>query len=214
MVVQEALHDDLAGHGSNRGGGQPGCEQCHPEDDPGSGTEQRLERAIGLFETAHARAAGVEGGRGGDQHGGVDRTGDDHGDNHVHDLEAEQPLLLFGLFDDHASLGQRRVQEDGVRHNRGAQDAGCQQDALRIGEVRDEGVVDDQAPFRAAEEEFHHVGDGDDGQEAGDDRLQRAEAIAFQAEDQEGDDGGQQAGDPEWQAEEQVERHGRAQELG
>ena len=63
------------------------------------------------------------------------------------------------------------------------------------------------------QEDFDHITDGNDGQKAGDDRFQRAEAISFQAEDQEGDDCCQQAGDPERQAKEQVQRHCRPQEF-
>ena len=100
-----------------------------------------------------------------------------------------------------------------MRHNRGTQDTGAKQDTFGIGEVRDKSAMGDCSPVRMAEEHFDHVTDGDDGEEAGDDRFQRAEAIAFQSKDEEGDDSGQKACDPERKTKEEVERHSRAQEL-
>ena len=58
--------------------------------------------------------------------------------DHVDDLEAEQPLQLLGIAHDDAALRQRRVQEDDVRHDRGAEDAGRQQDAFRALKLRDD----------------------------------------------------------------------------
>ena len=69
--------------------------------------------------------------------------------------------------------------------------------------VRDESVIGDGGPIRMAEEKFDHVADGNNGQETGNNRFQGPEAVAFQAEDDEGDNGGQQPGNPERQPEEQ-----------
>ena len=64
------------------------------------------------------------------------RPANAHGDHDVDDLEAEEPAQLLRVPDDDAALRQRRVQEDDVRHDRGAQDAGGQQHALAPGELR------------------------------------------------------------------------------
>ena len=191
----------------------PEASRATPKTTPAARTEQRLEGAVGLFEGAHVCPGSEEGGGRSDEHGGVDRAGDRHGNDHVNDLEAEEKLLLLRLVDDNASLGQGGVQEDGMRHDGCAQDAGGQQDAFGVGKVGTK-VLWRTAPHSGlTEEEFDHITDGNDGEKSGDHRFQRAEAVSFQAEDQEGDDRGQQAGDPQRQAEEQVERHGRAQEF-
>ena len=45
-------------------------------------------------------------------------------------------LRSLGVRADHAPLRERRVQVDDVRHDRRAEDAGRQQHALRVGELR------------------------------------------------------------------------------
>ncbi len=166
-----------------------------------------------LLKGTDVRPGLKEGGGRRDEHGGVDRTGNDHGYDHVYDFKAEETFLLFRLFDNHASLGQGGVQEDGMWHDGCTQDAGCQKDAFGVGEVWDKGAVEDETPFRAAEKEFDHITEGNNSEKASDDSFQRAEPVAFQAEDEKSDYSGQQAGYPKWKAEEQVERHCCAQEF-
>ena len=112
-----------------------------------------------------------------------------------------------------AILGQRAVQVDHVRHDRGAEDAGGQQDRVRAGEVGHEALgrlagveADAQRVVQEAQQDHaEHPGDG---------QLEAAVAAVLQREDGEGDDGGDEARGEQRDAEQQVQRDRRADELG
>ena len=70
------------------------------------------------------------------------------------------------------------------------EDAGGQQDGLAVREPGREGAFCDKRPIRLVEDRFDEVTESDHRHEGRDDHFQGAEAVAFQAEDQKGDDGG------------------------
>jgi hypothetical protein len=147
------------------------------------------------------------------QHGQVDQTGQPHRDHHVEPLGAQQRLLLGRVGRRDPVLGERAVQVDDVRHDRGAQDPGGEQhavDALEAGHQ--------PAGHRAGV----HPGDGraEDEAERDDRRAARrrpartAGSPALQGEQREGDDRGDQPAGQQRQAEQQVQRDGPADHLG
>ena len=113
----------------------------------------------------------------------------------------------------HAVLGQRRVQVDGVRHDRRADDADGDVQRLRAAEMRHEARqrsvhrrADPQGLVQKAEE--------DDPEQRRDRQLEAAKAMRLQLEDRDGDDAGHQAGPQQRHAEQQVQAECRADELG
>ena len=106
------------------------------------------------------------------------------------------------------------MQEDHVRHDRGAEDAGGQYDALPVGQARGHGAAQHGGPVRVVHQRFNRVAGGDRADERGDERFERAKSVAFQAEYNKGDGSGDEAGGKEGNAEEQVHAHGGAEEFG
>jgi len=92
-----------------------------------------------------------------------------------------------------------------VGHHRSAQDPSRQHDAFGAGELRHHGVVDHLAPDRLDENNLNQVAQADHADQSGDHRFEGTEAVALQAQDQEGDDAGEDARHPEGHAEEEVE---------
>ena len=151
LAVDEALHDDLAGHRPDRGGGEAGGEQGDAEDRRGA---LRVDAACSPSKAPSivsiaGQAAAVEERRGDDHHRQVDQPGHRQGDHHVDFLEAQDAAALVVVAADDPVLGQRRVQVDDVRHHRRADDAGRQQDAFGAAEFGDEEVAGDFAAVRA-----------------------------------------------------------------
>ena len=95
--------------------------------EPSSGSSVRCASSI---EAISVQPLLPEGRGGHDQHRGVDQPGDAHRDHDVDQLEAEEPVQLLRIARHDPVLGQRRVQEDDVRHHGRAEDADRQQDAL------------------------------------------------------------------------------------
>ena len=81
------------------------------------------------------------------------------------------------------------------------------------GEVRDDGVLRDGSERRVREPELGEVTDADHRDEGRDHRLERAEAEALQAEDQERDHAGDHGGGEERDAEQQLDADCCAEEL-
>ena len=109
--------------------------------------------------------------------------------------------------------GQRRVQVDDVRHHRGAEDAGRQQQALRAGEARHE-ACGQRSDLDRHPQQRDHEPDDDHGEEPRDRALERPVPALLQRQEPEGDDARHQAADRQRQPEQQVERHGAADHLG
>ena len=87
--------------------------------------------------------------------------GNAHRDHDVDQLEAEEPAQLLRLPGHDPVLGQRRVQEDHVRHHRRAEDADRQQHALGPVELRRDRARADRAPVGIADERLDQVADRD-----------------------------------------------------
>ena len=168
--------------------------KIQPAAAPSSGSRVRWASSI---EAMWLRPRLMKGGGRHHQHGGIDEPGHPHGDGDVGHLEKKQAALLSRLVGDNAPLGQRRVQKDHVGHDGGAENAGGQQDALRAGELGNDGMIGDLAPVGPAEKGFDDVAEGDDPQQGGDDRLHRAKSAGLQGQDEKGDDRGDQPGEPE-----------------
>ena len=149
-----------------------------------------------------------------DQHRRIDEAGQAHGNDHVHQLVTEQAAQLDRILDHDPTLGKRRVKIYCVRHDRGADNPRCQQYAFRAGELRHDGVIQHAAPVRPVEHGFHQVADRDDADQYRNDRLDRAEAVALQPQDQKSNDGGDESGQQQGDAEQQIEPDRRAEEFG
>ena len=106
------------------------------------------------------------------------------------------------------------MQVDDVRHDGRAEDADGEQDRLAPGELREDGVLRGQPQRRVRVEELAEVADADQQHHHGDHRLERAEAEALQAEDQEGGDAREHGGREQGDAEQQMEADRRPEELG
>ena len=78
--MDEALHDDLAGHGADGRAADAGGEEGDHEDAGRSGAEQRHEGMVGGLDLGDVGVALVEGGGGHHDHGHVDQPGDGEGD--------------------------------------------------------------------------------------------------------------------------------------
>ncbi len=129
---EEALHDDLARHRAHRGRGEARGQERHANTQlaalPSSGS--RVLCASSMVPTFVMPVR--EEGRGRhDEHGHVDEPRHAHGDDHVRDLEAEEPPQLGRLPHHDPALREGGVQEDGVGHHRGPEDAHGKEHALR-----------------------------------------------------------------------------------
>ncbi len=90
-----------------------------------------------IFDAGHIGLPGrVERRRGHDQHGGVDQPGQPHRHDDVDQFQPEESLGLGWRWSVDASLDERRVQEDDVRHDGGTEDPDRQQHGFGIGEAR------------------------------------------------------------------------------
>ncbi len=172
------------------------------------------EPVVDVVESRDAGQPGrVEDSRADQQHAHVDQPGDDHGDDHVDALEAEEALLLARVLPHDAALRQRRVEVDHVRHHRRAEDPGGEQHALRAVEARDQTR---RRPGRARPGVEHLEGEAreDHADEAGDHRLELPEALGLERKDPERRHAGDEACREERDAEQEVEAERGADELG
>jgi hypothetical protein len=169
---------------------------------------------VRLLDRLDLRRAGVvEQGGGDDEHRQVDQPRGPHRDDDVHALEAQEALALLLTLGPYAVLGQRRVQVDDVRHDGRAEDAHGEQDAVGAVEVRDQ-AAQQRAAVDVDLGEVVQEAEADDAEQRGDGDLEPAVALGLQVQDAERDDGGDQAGGERRDAEQQVERDRRADELG
>src|SRR5215213_6675568 len=215
LPVDEPLHDDLSAQSSHGRARQAGGEQGDPEQDGRGAALQYAQLLEGLVYVAHARQpGGVEEGGGHDEHARVDGPRDGHGDDHVHELEAEDlALLLFGLAH-HPALREGRVQIDDVRHDRGAEYPRRKQHALRPCEPRREEPGEYPVCLGLGVEHLEGEGDYDDPDHGGDHRLERPEAPSLQLEYPESTDGRKQTGREERYPEEQIQSKRGPNKLG
>ena len=157
--------------------------------------------------------ARVEGRSGGDQHAHVDHAGNAHRDEHVDELEAEEPSLRVVALRDDAVLRQGRVQVDHVRHHGRAEDPDREQHALRTVEPRDE-AAEHRAGIGVGDEHLDREAGDDHHDQRGDHCFETPEPVRLERKDPErgdtGDEGGREQRDPE----EQVDRDRSADELG
>src|SRR5215213_6540457 len=168
----------------------------------------------GFIDIAHAgEAVGVEEGGGHDEHAGVYGPGYGHGDNHVHELEAEDLLFLLIRAAHHPALRQGRVQIDDVWHHRRPENACGQEHALGAGELRREEAGQYPIPLGLRVEHLESEGDDNYPNEGGDRRLQRPEAPPLKLEDPEGAHGSHETRREERYAEQEVEGERRPDEL-
>jgi hypothetical protein len=90
LPVYEALHNNLPGHGADRGAGEAAGQQGHAEYYRRVVADQHTKLLEGeIYVPDVGQTVGVGKGGGHDEHAGVDGTGDNHGYEHVHELEAE-----------------------------------------------------------------------------------------------------------------------------
>ena len=95
-----------------------------------------------------------------------------------------KPLRLLVVSGDDPVLRERGMQVDHVRHHRRADDPDCEQNRLVAGELGHDRVLRDLAQWRMREPELGEVTDADHRDECGDHRLERAEPVPLEPEDQ------------------------------
>ena len=82
------------------------------------------------------------------------------------------------------------MQVDRMRHDGGADDADREQQRLRIGELRHDGMEGRRSPIDRGDEHLDQVAKPDDAHQAADDQLDRPEAEAFEHQQAVGHDRG------------------------
>ena len=212
--VQQAGHNRGSGVAADRGGRQSGGQQTDPEGDPDAGAEGRGDRGVGTLDAVGALLA-AQARRGEQQHGDVDRAGDDQGRDHVDPGGPEQPSQADALEIRAVPVpGQGGVHVDSVRHHRGAEHARREQHRRRAGEPRDQagrGV----GPGHRADEQAGDETHGDDGQQSDHHELERPLAAPrLHREQQHRDDANDQAAEQQRDVEEDLQRDRPADHLG
>jgi hypothetical protein len=149
-------------------------------------------------------------------------------DDHVNALEAQHLAALGIVAAGHPPLGQGRVQVDHMRHDRGPDDAGHQQQDVVSGRARPGQAVAGQAgpgqaghqagrdarPAHAHRGQVIGEAEQDQPQQGGDGQLEPPVAALVQGQDAEGDHGRDEPGGQQRHAEQQVEPDRGADELG
>ena len=174
-----------------------------------------MQRPVGSFEGFHVREPAAEEDRRGDhEHRHVDEAGDDHCDENVDARVPVEGLRLVVVPGNDPMLCQRRVQVDDMRHHCGAEDPDREQNGLVALELRQDRMLRDLTQGRMHDPDLAEVTDPDHRDEGGDHRLERAEAVPLEPEDQERDHAGDHRGWEERNAEQQLDPDRRAEELG
>lgn len=151
-----------------------------------------------------------------DQDRGIDRQREHQGDGAVPSRQPQR--LAFGrkIKPEGAGLYDARMQVEVMRHDRRADDAKREVEHRRV--VEDLAAwgkaCDDFAPDRVGLSDEHDETGGDQRHQGNDQRLDPAEPLVLQPQDQEHVSGCDEDADLEWDAEEEVEADGSADHLG
>jgi len=150
---------------------------------------------------------------GDDQHRHVDDARHTHCQRDVHPLVAQKRMPFGGVAGGDALLGERRVEVDHVRHDRGAEDPGGEQNTVGSGEARHQ-TSGHAFRVRTRAQQVVKEAEQDHPQQSGDDDLEPAVAAALERQQAEGhrprDDSSGEQRDPE----EQVQRDRPTDDLG
>src|SRR5215217_2818984 len=215
LPVDEPLHHDLPAEGTDGRTGQPRSQQRDPEQDGGGAAFEDTQLLEGLVYVADAgQSCRMKEGGGHNEHARIDGPRDGHCDDHVDQLEAEDPTPLLLRLSDDPALRERRVKIDYVRHDRGPEYPRRQKHALGPGEPGREEPGEYPVGLGLGVEHLEGEGYDDDPDHGGDDRFQRPETPPLQLEYSESPHRREQAGREEWYPEEQVEGQGRPYKLG
>ena len=147
------------------------------------------------------------------EHRQIDQPGEPERDEHIHALEPEHAPPLALVAHRSAALRERRVEVDGMRHDRRADDADGEIDRRTAREMRDERVAERRRRRRPDLERLVQEAEEDEAEKRGDRELEAPVAVALQLEDGERDGAGHEPGRQQRDVEEEVEPERRAEEL-
>src|SRR5579871_3796826 len=219
LDFQEALDDDLSGHGAHRRRREAGQQEGYAEGHGGKTAQQRAQGLMRLFDRHDVAAGMSEYGGSHDDHGGVDQPGAVHGGQHIpqfiahvaHAVHGSVWRPLFLLLD--TVLHQRRVQVHHVGHNRGAQHAHGNINAGGS-QVGNDNVMRHAVPLRMSEKDFHRVAGSNAENKSHDHLLQAAETVQFGGQNEKHADASEQGGEQQVDIQQQIETEGSTEEFG
>ena len=135
-----------------------------------AGAEQRRQRRIGGLDFGDVAVALVERARRHHHHRHIDQTGDRQSDDDLDVGEAQQLAALAVVARRRAILRQAGMQEDGVRHDRRADDADRDRQGAGVGKLRRDRTEARRAPIDRRDEHFDEIAKRDGGDQGADDQ--------------------------------------------
>ncbi len=215
--VEEAFHHDLAGERAGERGVLAAREQREREDDARDAHAQHgAEKPVGILDFRHVlMAAEVKRGGGEHEDAAIDEKREHQRERRIERREHDRLGLALRRAGEVARLHDRAVQVEIVRHHRRADDADRNEEHLLVAEKlrgRDE-AERDAAEARPGENQLRGEASADRENEHGHERFDIAEAFVLQKEHDHHIEHGDDAAPHQRDAEEKLERDGRADDF-